>query len=73
MKAVKKIDETRKRATEILSQKQRNYEINQMKLARRQQEEADKQAKAQANYQSSKEQNERTKIKKIEAVNNTRG
>jgi hypothetical protein len=73
VKAVKKIDETRKRATEILSQKQRNYEINQMKLARRQQEEADKQAKAQANYQSSKEQNERTKIKKIEAVNNTRG
>lgn len=73
MKAVKKIDETRKRATEILSQKQRNYEINQMKLARRQQEEAEKQAKAQANYQSSKEQNERTKIKKIEAVNNTRG
>ncbi len=73
MKAVKKIDETRKRATEILSQKQRNYEINQMKLARRQQEEAEKQAKAQANYQSSKEQNERTKIKKIQAVNNTRG
>jgi hypothetical protein len=73
VKAVKKIDETRKRATEILSQKQRNYEINQMKLARRQQEEAEKQAKAQANYQSSKEQNERTKIKKIEAVNNTRG
>ena len=73
MKAVKKIDETRKRAAEILSQKQRNYEINQTKLARRQQEDAEKQAKAQANYQSSKEQNERTKIKKIEAVNNTRG
>lgn len=40
---------------------------------RRQMEEAEIQAKAQAHYAASKEQNQRTKTKKIEAINNTRG
>ena len=42
-------------------------------MTRKQQDEAEKQAKAQAHYQQSKEQNERTKIKKLESINNTRG
>lgn len=43
-----------------------------MKQMRRQQEEAEKQAKAQMNYATAKDQQQRTLIKKQEAINNQR-
>ena len=42
-------------------------------MARKNQTEAEKQAMTKANYDAQKEQNERTKSKKMEAFNNTRG
>lgn len=47
--------------------------MNQQKQARRQQEEAEKQAKAAAHYNAQREQDQRTKSKKLESINNTRG
>jgi len=38
---VKKIDETRKRANQIISQRQRNVEVNQAKQARQQKAQMD--------------------------------
>ena len=71
MQAVRKIDETRKRATDIVMQRRRNMENQQLKLLRQNEQLEDQAFKTQLHMSMKEEINHNIKVKKMQAQSKT--